>query len=54
MPALAADMINELLFDEIGDTVLDCDGDRLSVVEDYREDLERLPGLQALLTQGPV
>ena len=54
MPALAADMINELLFDEIGDTVLDCDGDRLSVVEDYREDLERLPGLQALLTQAPV
>ena len=45
LPALCADMINELLYDEIGDTVLNCEDDCLSVVEDYREDLERLLGL---------
>ena len=44
MPSLVADAINEALFDEIGDTVLDCDGDTLAIVEDYREDLERMLG----------
>ena len=42
MPSIAADSINEALFDEFGDTVLLCEDDRLSVMEDYREDLERL------------
>ena len=41
MPSIAADSINEALFDEFGDTVLLCEDDRLSVMEDYREDLER-------------
>ncbi|MBR0161322.1 MAG: TerB N-terminal domain-containing protein [Oscillospiraceae bacterium] len=44
MPSIAADAINEALFDEIGDTVLACEDDRLSLVEDYREDLEQLLG----------
>jgi len=44
MPSIAADLLNEALFDEIGDTAVLCDGDRLSLVEDYREDLERLLG----------
>lgn len=44
MPSLAADMINEALYDEIGDTVLVCEDDVLSLVEDYREDLARMLG----------
>ena len=45
MPAIVADSVNEALFDEIGDTVLTCEDDTLSVVEDYREDLEIFLGL---------
>lgn len=41
-PALAADAVNEALMEEFGDTVLDCDGERLIPVEDYREELARL------------
>ena len=44
MPSLVADDINEAMFEEFGDTVLLCDGDRLSLVEDYREDLEQMLG----------
>ena len=44
MPSLIADAVNEAFFDEIGDTVLSCDDDRLSLVEDYREDLTRIMG----------
>ena len=36
------DAINEALFDEIGDNVLMCEGDEITLVEDYREDLERI------------
>ena len=32
------------MFDEIGDTILVCEDDQLSIVEDYREDLARLLG----------
>ena len=42
MPAVVADSINEAFFDEIGDSILDCDGDRLSLVEDYVEDVRLL------------
>ncbi|MBQ9062828.1 MAG: TerB N-terminal domain-containing protein [Eubacterium sp.] len=44
MPSLVADTINEALFDEIGDAVLVCDEDQLSLVEDYIEDIEELLG----------
>ena len=44
MPSLIADAVNEAFFDEIGDTVLSCDDDMLSLVEDYREDLTRIMG----------
>ena len=39
MPSVVADTINEALFDEIGDNVLECDGDEITLVEDYREEL---------------
>ena len=42
MPSIAADMINESLFDEIGDTVVICENNQLSLVEDYAKDLESL------------
>ncbi|MBR2123078.1 MAG: TerB N-terminal domain-containing protein [Lachnospiraceae bacterium] len=42
MPALATDLINEALYDEIGDIVLTCEDDRLSLVEDYKEDIARM------------
>ena len=44
MPSITADFINEALFDEIGDSVLLAEGDRLTLVEDYIEDLELLLG----------
>ena len=44
MPSLLADEINEALFDEFGDTVLLCEGDRLLLVDDYIEDLENYLG----------
>ncbi len=44
MPSMVADAVNEALADEIGDNVIICDDDRLSLVEDYREDIERLMG----------
>ena len=44
MPSLVADTINEALFDEIGDNVLECDGDRITAVEDYIGDVKELLG----------
>lgn len=44
MPSVAADTINEALFDEIGDNVLECDGDTITPVEDYREDILQMHG----------
>ena len=44
MPSLVADAVNEALFDEFGDTVVLCEGDRLYLVEDYTEDLGRFLG----------
>ena len=41
MPSIVADAINEALFDEIGDSVIECDGSTLCLIEDYREDLEQ-------------
>ena len=40
MPSVLADAINEAFFDEIGDTVLECEEDKLSLVDDYVEDLK--------------
>ena len=39
MPSVAADRINEALFDEIGDNVLECDGNTISLIEDYRDEI---------------
>lgn len=44
MASVVADAINEALYDEIGDSVLICDGDDMELVEDYREDLEFILG----------
>ena len=39
MPSVIADAINEALFDLIGDTVVECDGKTITLVEDYRDDI---------------
>ena len=44
MASVVADAINEALYDEIGDNMLECDGDDISIVEDYREDITRILG----------
>ena len=40
-PAIAADAISEALFDDFGDAVVLCEGDRLLLAEDYTEDLQQ-------------
>ena len=44
MPALVTDTINEAFYDEIGDNILEYDGDRISLIEDYREDIAAILG----------
>ena len=44
MPSLAADAINEALFDEFGDTVLISEDNGLFLVDDYTEDLKEFLG----------
>ena len=44
MPSVVTDTINEALQEEIGDNVLECDGDEISFIEDYREDVEFIIG----------
>ena len=44
MPTVIADGINEALFDLLGDSAVECDGQDIVLVEDYREDLIRLLG----------
>ncbi len=44
MPEIIADTVNEAFYDTIGDSVLLCEEGKLSLVEDYREDLIQLLG----------
>ena len=44
MPSMTADAINEALFDEIGDTILLCEDDKLLLVDDYIEELKQILG----------
>ena len=44
MASVAADTMNEALFDEIGDNVLECDGENITLIEDYREDILQILG----------
>ena len=44
MPALVTDTINEAFYEEIGDNILEYDGDRISLIEDYREDIAAILG----------
>ncbi|MDD6789785.1 MAG: tellurite resistance TerB C-terminal domain-containing protein, partial [Lachnospira sp.] len=39
MLSMTVDSINEKLMDEIGDTVLEWEGDTPAIIEDYREDI---------------
>ncbi|MBQ9009988.1 MAG: TerB N-terminal domain-containing protein [Clostridia bacterium] len=46
MPSVVTDTINEALFEEIGDSALEYDGDRIQIIEDYRDDVMNLAGGQ--------
>lgn len=39
LPSVAADRINEAFFEYVGDSIIECDGEELSLVEDYRKDV---------------
>ncbi len=39
LASVVTDAINEALFDEIGDNALECEGEDITLVEDYREDV---------------
>ena len=42
MPSVAADEINEAFFDDFGDNIMECDGGRLLLIDDYTEDVREL------------
>ncbi|WP_356948066.1 tellurite resistance TerB C-terminal domain-containing protein [Faecalibaculum rodentium] len=44
MPSVVTDAINEALFDEIGDNAMECEGEDITLVEDYREDVMDILG----------
>ncbi len=45
--SVIVDSVNEKLYDEIGDTVLEMDGDVPQIVEDYIEELRQAAGIRA-------
>ena len=42
LPEVIADEINERFFEVIGDNVVECDLGKITLIEDYRQDVERL------------
>ena len=42
LPEVLADKINEVFFEEIGDNVVECDLGKITLIEDYRKDVERI------------
>ena len=47
MPALVVDTINEAFYDRIEDNILEYDGDEISLIEDYRDDVAAILGGKA-------
>ncbi len=45
MPSVVADALNEVFFDEIGDNIVESNGESISLIEDYREDLQEILGI---------
>ena len=37
--SIVTDTINERFFDDIGDNILECDGEDIYLIEDYKEDV---------------
>ena len=44
MASIIADSVNEAFFDKIGDNVLECEDDVLTIIDDYREDVIQFLG----------
>ena len=47
MAEVFADQLNEAFYDLIGDIIVECDGDEITLVEDYRSDVARILGGEA-------
>ena len=45
MPSVVAEQINETYYDQFADNIVDCDGETIMIVEDYREELEESVGI---------
>lgn len=43
-PSIVCDTINAALLEDIGDTILDCDGATITLIDDYKDDLIHLIG----------
>ena len=42
MPSVVAEQINETYYDQFADNIVDCDGETIMIVEDYREELAEM------------
>lgn len=42
IPSVVTDRINEALFELLGDNALECDGNTIALVEDYRDDIAKI------------
>ena len=42
MPTIAAEKINEAYYDQFADNIVDCDGETITIVEDYMEELKEI------------
>lgn len=42
--SIITDSINDAFFEDIGDNILECEGDEIYLVEDYREDVLNIIG----------
>ena len=42
IPSVVTDTLNEAFYDEIGDSILDCDEDQIRLVEDYVDDVKEI------------
>jgi hypothetical protein len=40
MPSIAAEKINEMFYDQFADNIVDCDGAKIWIIDDYKDDIK--------------
>ncbi len=40
MPSIAAERINEMFYDQFADNIVDCDGAKIWIIDDYKDDIK--------------